>query len=237
MDDLALRDAVDPGGFRPFADGGAGLVHVSAHRALDSGSFRSGYAMLGSALEHLAADSSRSVHLHWHQLVFELELGLVADAARRFARHILPAMERGDAATDGPSALWRLALALPDGAPLPWAAARRQAARTASGESHAYAELHALLALGGARDHAGLLRYIQRRQLEPPGRKRDLLLGVATGLEAFAAEDWDAAATALAAVTPELHRLGGSRAQNTLFERIAARAAERAEPMPRSRAA
>jgi len=52
---------------------------------------------------------------------------------------------------------------------------------------------------------------------------------MAQGLFAFAAQDYARAAVALAATAPQVSRLGGSRAQNELFELIAKEARWRAE--------
>jgi hypothetical protein len=52
---------------------------------------------------------------------------------------------------------------------------------------------------------------------------------MADGLCAFAAQDYSRAAVTLAATAPRVSRLGGSRAQNQLFELISQEARWRAE--------
>jgi hypothetical protein len=52
---------------------------------------------------------------------------------------------------------------------------------------------------------------------------------MAEGLGAFATQDYSRAAVTLAAMAPQVSRLGGSRAQNQLFELISQEARWRAE--------
>jgi hypothetical protein len=52
---------------------------------------------------------------------------------------------------------------------------------------------------------------------------------MAEGLGSFVAQDYSRAAVTLAAMAPQISRLGGSRAQNELFELISQEARWRAE--------
>jgi hypothetical protein len=56
------------------------------------------------------------------------------------------------------------------------------------------------------------------------------------GLRAFAAEDYELSAVALASAVPKVSTLGGSHAQNQLFEQIADLSWERTHTMIRAAA-
>jgi len=152
----------DASGAPLFCEGASGWAHVEAHRLLDAGQPDEGHRVLGAWLASHEGDGSDWIHLQWHMAVFEIATGLWSSAFRRFARHILPSVSTGDAHTDAPSLLWRLSLATPAGAEIPWEPVR------------------------------------------------------------------DAAVT-LTARAPQVSRLGGSRAQNELFEQISQEARWRAE--------
>lgn len=222
--------ARDVSGFAIFCDGDEGAAHVIAHRMLDEDRAELGQRLLGRWLEQRAGEGSGWVHLHWHMLVFELAVGRWASARRRFDRHILSAAERGEAATDAPSALWRLRLAARQPVPLPWepvcAVARRELERrTVGGWCSVFVTLHHLLALAGGGDVASLDRWLRSPShlAKAPARA---LGSIARGLRAYALDDPDDADAWLTAGLSDVAVLGGSRAQCALlFEiRDAARA-------------
>jgi len=212
-----MTPVLDISGYRIFSHGQLGHAHAMAHRMLDSGHLGRGRRELGAWLEGRQGDGSEWVHVQWHQLVFELADGAWDEAFSRFVRHVLPGVRAGVAATDGPSGLWRLALAAPGPVALPWRDVHAMASdRLARPEARdRYVTLHDLLALAGARDLAGLERWLDSYVVS--NRDDRVLAVLAWALRCFACGDWAAAAHAFEHGLPHLASLGGSRAQNELF--------------------
>jgi len=158
---------LDAIGFSVFAAGDVGDLHVAAHDHLDSGDFEAGYQALKP---HLRAarpvdpvdpvEASRWTHVHWHQLVFELETGRFDDAYDRFKRTVLVSAIRDDsAATDAPSAMWLLALTARTPVALPWETVA-DISRSRRGVSTSLVSFHDLLAFAGARSELSMQRWI-----------------------------------------------------------------------------
>jgi len=199
-----------------FSEGTTGAIHVLAHEALDRGDIALGARELGPWLAYHRGSGSEWAHLHFHMGVFEIALGHWQSAYRRFMREILPASMRGDAATDGPGLLWRLALSAPPQVALPWAAVRRAALSQIRWESDPFVELHHLLAFAGAADTVQIEAWLSR-QPRTESRTRTTLRRAAVALLAVSKGAYGPAAEQLRQVLPDLARIGGSRAQNELF--------------------
>jgi hypothetical protein len=137
--------------------------------------------------------------------------------------------------TDAPAMLWRLQLAAPRPVSLAWEPVRATAARRLTRPNSPYVELHCLLALAGAGDVDGLDRWLRRRHVteDPPAK---LLAQMGIGLRAFAAGDYELSFAVLAAAAPKISALGGSHAQNQLFEHIADLSWNRAQTLTRAAA-
>lgn len=205
----------DRGGYLPFSRGTAGALHVFAHRCLDEREPLLGARALGSFLRHRPATDSRSVHLHWHLLVTEVAMGRGNDARVRFFDQILPWVTMGMARTDGPSALWHLALDAPDrSASLPWGPLAR-VARAHLAEPVAFLAAHDALALAGARDERALDAWIAAH-----GDADAWLVAFGRGLRALATGCPGRAEALFGAAGEGVEQLGGSCAQRSLFERI-----------------
>jgi hypothetical protein len=212
----------DVSGFGVFSQGDAGQAHVMAHRMLDEGRHELGHRLLGTWLDGRDGSGSDWTHLQWHMAVFEIAVGKWESALKRFETHILPvATHTYDALTDAPAMLWRLQLAAPGPVTLAWEPVHSTALHRLTHPSSSYVELHCLLALAGAGDVEGLDRWLHgRRATEDPRAK--LLTQMGVGLRAFAAGDDELSALVLATAVPRVSELGGSHAQNLLFEDIAA---------------
>jgi hypothetical protein len=226
----------DVSGFGVFSQGDAGQAHVMAHRMLDEGRHELGYRLLGAWLEGRSGNGSDWTHLQWHMGVFEIAVGKWEAALLRFEKHILPVATRSDdALTDAPAMLWRLQLAAPRPVSLAWEPVRATAARRLTRPNSPYVELHCLLALAGAGDVDGLDRWLRRRHVteDPPAK---LLAQMGIGLRAFAAGDYELSFAVLAAAAPKISALGGSHAQNQLFEHIADLSWNRAQTLTRAAA-
>jgi len=153
--------------------------------------------------------------------VFELELGDWHAAFTRFVERILPvASATEDALTDAPSLLWRLALSAPKRIELPWKRVRATALAALRRPASPYVQLHNLLALAGAGDVEGLDRWIAEREHAAGGRAEGLLARWAEALRAFVTGDHRRSASLMGSLLPSLRKIGGSRGQNQLFERI-----------------
>ena len=219
----------DVSGFGVFSHGDAGQAHVMAHRMLDEGRHELGHRLLSEWLEGRAGSGSDWTHLQWHMATFEIAVGQWEAALTRFENHILPvATHTCDALTDAPAMLWRLQLAAPRPVTLPWEPVRATAVHRLTHPSGPYVELHCLLALAGAGDIEGLDRWLLGRPATEDPRAK-LLAQMGVGLRAFAADDYDLSAVVLAAAVPRLSELGGSHAQNLLFQEIAELSGDRAQ--------
>ena len=210
-----------------FCEGASGLAHVAAHRLLDAGRPEEGHRVLSQWLDGRQGTGSEWTHIQWHMAVFELETGRSTSAMWRFSRQIAPAVPKGDAYTDGPSLLWRLALT--DGsAALPWDLVREAAIDGLGQPSSQYVALHHLLALAGAQDVGTMRRWLDSHAHDVSSPSAHVLTRMARGLTAFAGRDYARAARSLAAAARHVWRLGGSRAQNELFKLISQEACLRA---------
>jgi hypothetical protein len=205
--------------FQVFSNGAVGQMHVLAHRLTDERRYELGHRFLGDWLEGREGTDSDHVHMHWHMGVFELALGEWTEAYSRFNEFILPAVDRGEAATDAPAMLWRLRLNAPRPTPLPWEVARKYALESLESEADDFVVLHDLLALAGAGDVPNLDRWLQTGASRK-GENTTVLRQLGEGLRAFANEDYRDSAAILDASMPELSTVGGSDAQRQLFHGI-----------------
>ena len=216
----------DVSGFGVFSQGDAGDAHVMAHRMLDEERYELGHQLLGAWLDSHDGAGSDWTHLQWHMAVFEIAVGKWERAFARFEREILPvAISSDDALTDAPAMLWRLWLAAPRAVELPWEPLRARAVRNLGKSRGPYVELHCLLAIAGARDLETLDEWLRLGRHRKDPRTR-LLTELVRGLRAFAASDYALASVELEGVVSKISELGGSHAQNLLFEEIAAYCAE-----------
>lgn len=218
----------DVSGFAVFSHGDAGGAHLTAHRLLDAERYELGERILGAWLARHVGRGSDWTHLQWHMAVFELAVGSWDAALERFEAEILPvAASSDDALTDAPALLWRLELSAPTPVHFDWEPIRRAALRSFSKPCGAYVELHGLLALAGAHDIDALDRWIRLRRHSADLQSK-ILAQMGIGLRAYAAADYELAASVLRAAAPKVSALGGSHAQNQLFEQIAALSWEQA---------
>jgi len=227
----SIRDA---GGYALYAEGDLGAIHVFAHRMLDDGRIRLGHRVLDRWLAHQSGRGHHWVHVQWHMAVFELALNRWQAALARFQRQIRPyAFATDDALTDAPSLLWRLRLAAPSWIELPWHEAYQAACRCMHRTRDPYVQLHNLLALAGAGDLASIDRWLIDAPSLDGSDAGSLLWSMAHGLREYAAGAYAQAALHFEEAVPRIALIGGSRAQNTLFERLHESAIEHAEAMQR----
>lgn len=215
-----VRDAA---GYEIFSRGESGAAHAFAHRMFDNGSIETGRRGLEAWLAGRRGSGSEWLHLHFHLALFELESGDWQRAYQRFEIEILPAATSGaEALTDAPGLLWRLAITAPAAVDLPWRPLQRTALANLHRGRHPFVQLHNLLALAGAGDVAGIRRYFEASAAARPAPGERQLRQCAPALQALAAGSWRQAGQLLYAVMPEISSIGGSGAQNRLFEQLAA---------------
>lgn len=213
----------DAGGYRIFSHGEMGEAHAFAHRMFDCGQIRAGRHGLETWLAGKCGQGSEWLHLHFHLALFELESGDWHRACARFEAEILPAASSGvEALTDAPGLLWRLAIAAPEPVVLPWQPLRRTALANLERVDKPFVQLHNLLAIAGAGDVTGIDSWHESVSATAmsPGERR--LLQFAPALKALAARSWREAGVLLQETAREISSIGGSRAQNGLFEQLAA---------------
>jgi hypothetical protein len=211
----------DISGYTVFSAGEAGAAHVMAHQMLDENRIELGHQLLSEWLRGRTGSGSEWIHLQFHMAVFDLALDDWRAAYTRFMDEILPvAATTEEALTDAPALLWRLALAAPEPIELPWEALRRTALARMQRPSDPFVELHNLLALAGAGDIASIEQWLQMRTANVPSRPERLVEQMAVALKAYAARAYRHAATVMQSVVPQLPQVGGSRAQNLLFQQL-----------------
>ncbi len=86
--------------------------------------------------------------------------------------------------------------------------------------SDPFVELHNLLALAGAGDVASIEQWLQTRPANVSSRIERLIEQMAVALKAYASRAYWHAAKVLQNVVPQLPQVGGSQAQNLLFQQL-----------------
>jgi len=232
----------DSSGYTVFSAGDAGAAHVMAHQMLDEDQIQLGHQLLGEFLESHSGSGSDWIHLYFHMAIFELAMGDWDASYARFVNEILPAATTTqEALTDAPALLWRLALTAPEAIELPWKALRKTAIASMQRSNEPFIELHNLLALAGAGDLASLDRWLESRPAYGLSRRDRLVGQMAVALRAFVNGSYEYAAITMQRTVPQLPKVGGSRAQNQLFQQMEQmswdRAIDSAFDRPNSRAA
>ena len=225
-----LNTAQDSSGYTVFSAGDAGAAHVMAHRSLDENQIERGHQLLGEWFRDNSGSGSDWVHLHFHMAIFELALNDWDGAYARFMNEILPtATHTEEALTDAPALLWRLALTAREPVEFPWKALQDTARRRMQRPSEPFVELHNLLALAGAGDLTRIDRWLESRPAFAYSRRDRLVEQMAVALRAYVFGSYDYAASTLQKIVPQLSMVGGSRAQNQLFQQIEQDCRDRAD--------
>ncbi len=213
----------DISGYEIFSQGSTGATHVLAHRMLDTGRIRSGRSALGKWLTGRTGHGGNWVHLHFHMAIFELEVGEWRKAYTRFLAEILPAATTSnDALTDAPALLWRLAMSAPEPVVLPWQPLRQTALACMHRTNDPFVELHNLLALAGVGDATSIEHWLQTGKESPKTKQDQLVKKMALALMALASRSYSQASSMLQSILPDLSQVGGSHAQNRIYEQLRA---------------
>jgi tetratricopeptide (TPR) repeat protein len=213
-------------------------AHAVAHALGGQGRLREGLAWLRWLEPHLAGGSNFVRHVHWHRGLFHLALGQAEAALALYDRRVWaePSEDVRDL-MNAAHLLWRLeAAGVPVGAAR-WDALADVAERRIGGHAWAFADLHDVLALAGARRHAAvarMLRSIAGHAAAHGGDQARLHaeVGLSAARAVAVAVGGDAAdgARRLDAVLPRLPEFGGSHAQRSVFVALRDDAARVAAP-------
>jgi len=210
-------------GYEIFSHGPSGEAHALAHRLTDTARWRLGHQLLGEWLDTHRGHGSDWVHLQFHMAIFELALGEWDSAHHRFLSEVLPtAASSAEALTDAPALLWRLALSAPKSVTLPWEPIRRTALAHMHETLDPFLQMHHLMALAGASDTSSIALWLRTKPRFASPKEQRVLERFALAMSALSSGAFLRAADLLVAVLPDLHEIGGSHAQNQLFDQIAA---------------
>lgn len=199
----------------------ANAAHALAHAHFDRGEMAQGRRFLTDFLPLYPVDGALNGHLSWHQALFALEHGDLADALALFEARLRPAVSTAPALntmTDAVSLLWRLHLRAAPGGP-GWddVAAHGSACFPAAGL--AFADLHMAMAEAMSGQQAALSARIEALDgLLQAGRlpAGPVVPALCRGVAAFAGGRFDEAAEILLPALPEVVRIGGSGAQRDM---------------------
>jgi Flp pilus assembly protein TadD len=199
-------------------------AHARAHLCYEEGDPETGRAFLRSWLPTYARDGALYSHLSWHQALGELEIGDTEAALRLYREAFAPDVHSGPPrgkVNDGVAFLWRWELAGHSRDAEAWRVMRDVASAAFPRAGAAFSDMHIALVAAVAGDDAALAARVgQVDELARQGRypSGPLVPAVARAVAAFERRDFLTAIEALAPITNELERLGGSRAQLDLVE-------------------
>jgi hypothetical protein len=203
----------------------ANAVHGVAHAFYEAGDPRGGEDFVSGWLPGYEREGSLHCHLTWHVALFELVRGDVARARAAFEDGIrsraAPQAPATNVLTDGVSLLWRLML---DGSPVAreeWLELAEYARQNFPATAPHFHELHCMMAFAAAGQwdlyerRLGELRDRHARGVLPPGA---VVPALAEGFGAFVRGDYAAAARVIEPVAADVVRVGGSHAQQDVFD-------------------
>lgn len=223
------RRAVELNGADPWA------THAVAHVMEMQDRQEDGVAWLTARIPHLQEVNNFRFHVFWHRCLFLLELGQSGRVLELYDREV-----RTESTPDyldicnAVSLLWRLEDAGVDVGPR-WEELAKQSAQRLGDHSLVFADAHFALALAAA-DPAAADRFLTsaRAAAEGQGTESKVMAEIGAALceamVAYRRSEFGRAVDLLLPRHTAIHRVGGSRAQRDLFEKmliLAARAAER----------
>lgn len=212
----------DASGYEIFGQGPLGEAHALAHQLADTAQWHLGNQLLGAWLDTRSGEGSDWIHLQFHMAIFELALDDWSSAHRRFVHEILPAAAHtAQALTDAPALLWRLALSATAPVNLPWEPIRRTALAHLYESDDPFVQLHHLMALAGAKDTDSIALWLETVPALAVTDEQSTLKRFAHAMLALSCDEFATASDRLHRILPDLSLIGGSRAQNQLFDRLA----------------
>ena len=203
----------------------ANAVHGIAHVFYEEGDSAGGVDFVSRWLPGYDRSGSLHCHLTWHVALAELVRGDVASARAAFEdgirARVTPLAPPTNVLTDGTSLLWRLYLDGEPVAPGEWREIAEFARRRFASVAPHFHELHCAMAWAATGEwdlyekRLAELRDRLAKGLLPPGAAVPAL---AEGFGAFVRGDYAAAARVLAPIAEDIARVGGSHAQQDVFE-------------------
>ncbi len=222
--DLSCRSLAE----RPGAGHSA---HARAHVHYETGDHAAGLAWMDDWVRGDGARIGSLTHFSWHAALHELSLGDLDAVRRRYATQLRPEHATGcRSLVDTGSLLVRWALSpdadgVPGLAGVATAVGRDVLVRPAT----PFLGMHAAVALLALDDGAGLTALAGWTATHHHPVHREVVAPLARAMALLQAGSHSAGATALAALTAELRRIGGSDAQRELVEEVRIAALLRAD--------
>lgn len=206
---------------------GAGhSAHARAHAHYETGDHEAGLVWMDGWVTGDGASIESLSHFSWHAALHELSLGDLDAVRRRYDAQLRPEHGLGcRALVDSGSLLFRWAITPDASAVPPMDGVADLAGRdTLERPATPFLALHAAIALLATDDRVGLGRLEAWAAVHPHPTQREVVAPLAAALRLMATGRCSAAADALAALQPQVRRLGGSDAQREIVEeaRIAA---------------
>src|SRR5262245_38198807 len=199
-------------------------AHGFAHICYESGELDTARTYLSSWLATYPRDGFFYGHLSWHLTLCEIQAGNWTEASRIYRDAIVLDRHSGgpqQKVSDGAAFLWRSELAGQPRDAAAWRALYEYANSALPRPGNGLADLHIILAQAVMRDEAALdTRARQMDALARDGRypSGSYLPALTHGFAAFECGDFSGAIKALAPLTGENERVGGSRAQHDLID-------------------
>lgn len=197
-------------------------AHFRSHVMYERGDSARILAFLESWMPHHDSLSLTHCHLSWHVALAALDIGKVDRAWEAFRSGVRPGAAWGppiNVVTDGVSFLWRAELAGVPRDETAWHELHEYALRCFPQAGLGYTDLHALIACLVVNDVDSMQQRFGeiRDRLEANSYPAtEVVLDIAEGFAAYAAEDWEESIHALEAAWPRTVCIGGSRAQRDL---------------------
>ena len=197
-------------------------VHPVAHVFYESNDHSAGAAFLGDWLAGYEPHAPYHCHLSWHLALFELAQGHYRRVMELYETAIQPSVVAARSVMfDAPSLLWRCELYGATDTRLPWEPVRELIGRLVPRPGAAFPDSHAALTYAASGDEASLSRMIDGlRMLDAGGHPTagTVTLPLVHALVAFRRGEYDEAVRWFEPIKDQLVRLGGSHAQNEVFE-------------------
>ncbi len=200
----------------------ANASHSVAHVFFETGDADSGSDFLRGWLEGYDSRGPFSVHLNWHQALFDLATGNPQGAVSRYESAIRPSVVKKNLGSlaDSASLMWRMNI-YGDGRPGPWEEVREIALPAAEKPGPAFRDAHAALTFAGGgfeRELCKLTDGLRAMAEDGSPLAREVMLPLVEGIDAFAHGAYEDAADSLDGLVDHLPRIGGSHAQREVFE-------------------
>ncbi|MBN9086193.1 MAG: tetratricopeptide repeat protein [Reyranella sp.] len=197
--------------------------HIRGHLFYEVGEREAGLAFLNDWMKDYPRDGLMHCHNSWHQALWSLETGRIADAWRIYNESLRPGAAWGpqvNVATDCPAFLLRAEMAGEPRKPELWRELAEYSTQWFGKPGLSFVDMHTVLAYAMAGDVDKLAPFTD----SPRGSAGDMVPPMARGFKAYANGDYKTAATEIEPLLATHERLGGSRAQRDLLEYVVASA-------------